>query len=66
VASGWTDDFAALPADWEEATATVQAELERRHGGDPRWQAAEEQSSRMGSLLAAGEVRGRMLVTQPA
>jgi SAM-dependent methyltransferase len=66
VASGWTDGFAALPADWEEATATVQAELERRHGDDPRWQAAEEQSSRMGSLLAAGEVRGRMLVTQPA
>jgi hypothetical protein len=44
--------------------ATVQAELERRHGEDPRWQTAEVQSSRMGSLLAAGEVRGRLLVLQ--
>lgn len=66
LTSGWTDHFAALPADWEDAMATVQAELERCHGGDARWQTAEEQSSRMGSLLAAGEVRGRLLVLQPA
>lgn len=62
--SGWTDHFAAFPADWEDVMATVQAELERRHGDDPRWQTAEEQSGRMGSLLAAGEVRGRMLVLE--
>lgn len=66
LTSGWTDHFAELPTDWEAAMAMVQAELERRHGDDPRWQRAEEQSSRMGSLLAAGEVRGRMLVLQPA
>ena len=40
-------------------------ELERRHGDDPRWQTAEGQSGRMGSLLAAGEVRGRLLVVRP-
>ena len=66
LTSGWTDHFAEFPADWEDAMATVQAELERRHGDDPRWRTAEEQSKRMGSLLAAGEVRGRMLVLQPA
>ena len=62
MTSGWTDHFAAFPADWEDVMATVQAELERHHGDDPRWQTAEEQSSKMGSLLAAGEVRGRMLL----
>lgn len=66
LASGWTDHFAALPADWQNAMATVQSELEHRHGDDRRWQAAEEQSNRMSSLLTAGEVRGRMLVLQAA
>ena len=65
VTSAWTDHFAAFPSDWEDVMATVQRELVRRHGDDPRWQAAQEQSSRIGSLLAAGEVRGRMLVLQP-
>lgn len=66
LTSGWTDDFAKLPADWENAMAVVQDELERRHGDDSRWQTAEEQSGKMGSLLSVGEVRGRLLVTQPA
>ena len=64
LTSSWTDHFAAFPADWEDVMATVQTELERLHGDDPRWQTAEVQSSRMGSLLAAGEIRGRMLVLQ--
>lgn len=63
--SGWVDHFAALPADWEDAMASVQAELERRHREDPRWESAQEQSNLMGTLLAAGEVRGRLLVLQP-
>lgn len=66
LTSGWTDHFAAFPADWEHVMATVQAELERDHGDDPRWKRAAEQSSRMGALLAAGEVRGKMLVLQSA
>lgn len=66
LTSGRTDHFAALPADWENAMATVQAELERLHGDDSRWQKAEVQSQRMGSLLAAGEVHGRLMVLQPA
>lgn len=63
--SGWTDHFATFPSGWEEVTSRVQRELEHRHRSDPRWQAAQKQSSQIGSLLAAGEVRGRMLVVQP-
>jgi SAM-dependent methyltransferase len=66
LTSAWTEHFAAFPSDWEDVMDNVQRELERLHEGDPRWQVAEEQSSRIGSLLAAGEVRGRMLVLQPA
>jgi hypothetical protein len=39
--------------------------LESRHGQDPRWQAAERQSERMGRLLDAGEVVGTLLVLVP-
>lgn len=63
--TGWTDHFATFPSGWEEVMSMVQRELDHRHGDDPRWQAAEKQSSQIGSLLAAGEVRGRMLVLQP-
>ncbi|XAS75382.1 methyltransferase domain-containing protein [Dermatophilaceae bacterium Sec6.4] len=66
LTSGWIEHFAALPAGWADATHTVQAELEHRHRNDPRWQRAEEQSSRMGALLTTGEVRGQLLVVQPA
>ena len=64
--SGWTDHFAAFPGSWEDAMGLVQTELEERHGNDPRWHRAEEQSDRMGALLEKGEVRGRLLVVGPA
>ncbi|MEO6955729.1 MAG: methyltransferase domain-containing protein [Antricoccus sp.] len=63
--SAWIDDFAAFPPDWEKTVADVQSRLERRHGDDVRWQQAQEQSSRMGALLEADEVRGHLLVLQP-
>jgi len=63
--SGRTDDFAGVSPTWQQATAAVQAELESRHGQDPRWQAAERQSDRMGRLLDAGEVVGTLLVLVP-
>lgn len=66
LASGWTDQFAAFPDAWENPMEQVQRELEQRHDNDPRWRRAEEQSKRMGSLLAAGEVRGRLLVVEPS
>lgn len=64
--SGRTDEFAADPPAWSQATAEVHNELQRRHGQDPRWQAAEQQSDRMGQLLDAGEVIGTLLIVGPA
>ena len=60
--SGRSDDFTAAPSAWQEATARVEAELERRHGSHPIWQTASEQAARMGQLLEAGEVTGELLV----
>lgn len=65
-ASGWIENFAALPAHWDDAVATVEDELERRHRHDARWRSAQQQSHRMGSLLEVSEVRGRLLVLQPS
>jgi SAM-dependent methyltransferase len=64
-ASGRTDDFATLPADWQHAVAALESELQRRHGDDQRWQTAEEQSNRMGGLLDSGEVIGLLQVLCP-
>jgi SAM-dependent methyltransferase len=61
-ASGRSDDFAATSPTWQEAATAVEAELAGRHGRDPRWQTAERQSDRMGRLLDAGEVVGRLLL----
>ncbi len=63
--SGRSDDFAASSPTWQEAATAVEAELASRHGQDPRWQTAERQSDRMGRLLDAGEVVGRLLVLVP-
>ena len=60
--SGRSDDFTAAPSAWLEATAQVEAELERRHGSHPSWQTASEQAARMGQLLEAREVTGKLLV----
>jgi SAM-dependent methyltransferase len=59
-------DFAAEPAEWQQRTAEVEDELRRRHGDDPRWRAAADQSDVMGRLLADGRVTGELLMTRPA
>ena len=59
-------DFAVAPPLWQHRVDVVEAELERRHGADGRFRTAERQSSRLGRLIAAGEVRGTMLVVRPA
>lgn len=64
VSTGWIDEFTRFPADWEDATAAAQAQLARRHGDDPRWRRAQQQSHLMGALLDTGEVRGQLLVVQ--
>jgi SAM-dependent methyltransferase len=43
--------------EWRERADAVEAEIERRHGDDPRWQEAQEQSARIGRLLGEGQVR---------
>ncbi len=58
-------DFAGTPTLWHEQADAVDAELERRHGDDPRWRTAEEQSDRIGALIGSGEVRGTLLVVRP-
>jgi SAM-dependent methyltransferase len=60
--SGRSDDFIAAPSAWQEATAQVEAELERRYGSHPSWRTASEQATRMGQLLEARQVTGKLLV----
>ena len=46
---------------WRERADAVEAEVQRRHGDDPRWAEAQEQSGRVGALLASGALRPRLL-----
>lgn len=58
-------DFAGSPPGWQDLAAAVDAELERRHGRDPDWQTAAEQSGRIGTLLSSGDLVGTLLVVRP-
>jgi hypothetical protein len=58
-------DFAGTPPLWQQRAAEVEAELERRHGDDPAWQVAGEQSAVIGRLLAAGELVGALVAARP-
>lgn len=57
-------NFAGLPLHWREHADAVDAELERRHGADPAWQTAEQQSAVIGRLLSAGDLAGTLLVAR--
>jgi SAM-dependent methyltransferase len=50
-------DLADSPADWTERADAVEAEIARRHGDDPAFQQAEENSRRVGRLLSSGALR---------
>jgi SAM-dependent methyltransferase len=52
-----TADLGDSPPEWSERADAVDAEVSRRHGDDPRWQQAQEQSGRVGRLLADGALR---------
>ena len=52
-----TADLGDSPPEWAERAAAVDAEVARRHGDDPRWEEAQEQSARVGRLLADGALR---------
>lgn len=62
VDSGSAADFAAAPPLWDEHSAAVDAELERRYGNDPAFRTAEQQSGIIGRLLAAGDLVGTLIV----
>ena len=50
-------DLGDSPEEWTRRADAVEAEVARRHGSDPAFLQAEEQSRRVGRLLAAGALR---------
>jgi SAM-dependent methyltransferase len=50
-------DLADSPPEWTERADAVEAEIARRHGDHPAFRQAEEQSGRVGRLLADGALR---------
>ena len=50
-------DLGDSPAEWTERADAVDAEVERRHGGDPAFRQAQENAQRVGRLLSVGELR---------
>jgi SAM-dependent methyltransferase len=54
-------DLSDSPAEWQQRADAVDAEVQRRHGDDPQWAEAEEQSGRVGRLLSSGALRPRLL-----
>ena len=50
-------DLSDSPEEWTRRADAVEAEVERRHGSDPAFGQAEEQSRRVGRLLADGALR---------
>ena len=50
-------DLADSPEAWTRAADAVDAEVERRHGQDPAFRQAQENSRRVGRLLSDGSLR---------
>ncbi|PZA18838.1 class I SAM-dependent methyltransferase, partial [Modestobacter versicolor] len=44
-------DLSDSPAEWQQRADAVDAEVERRHGGDPEWRQAQENARRVGRLI---------------
>lgn len=57
-------DLGDSPPGWSERADAVEAEIDRRHGDDPRRREAAEQSRRVGRLLSAGELRPWLVVAR--
>ncbi len=50
-------DLGDSPPEWQQRADAVAAEVARRHGQDPAFREAEEQSRRVGRLLSEGALR---------
>ncbi len=61
-----TADLSAASAFWQERAATVESELEHRHGASPAWRTAEAQSGRIGHLLKQGQLQSQVLLLERA
>jgi SAM-dependent methyltransferase len=59
-------DLADSPPEWQQRADAVDAEVQRRHGEDPRWAQAQEQSARVGRLIGSGALRPRLLAAVTA
>jgi SAM-dependent methyltransferase len=57
-----SQDMPEPPAAWQERTATVERELQRRCGHTPEFAAATGQSHRIGHLLEAGQLTNQVLL----
>jgi ubiquinone/menaquinone biosynthesis C-methylase UbiE len=58
-------DLSANPPSWNDRAQEVEAELRRRHGHDPSWLIASEQSERIGRMLADGALIATIAVVSP-
>ena len=52
---------ADAPVSWRARADRVEDALARRHGGDPRWEIAQEQTARMARLISGGRLRPTLL-----
>ena len=56
-------DLGDSPDEWSRRADAVEAEIERRHGDDPAFRQAQEQSGRVGRLLSDGALRPWLGIT---
>ena len=59
-----SEDMPAPPAGWQDRTAAVERELQRRFGSTPQLTAATEQSHRIGQLLSSGQLTSQVLLLE--
>jgi len=52
-----SDGLAQTPVAWQERADAVDDLMARRHGDDPRWQRAQQQTARISRLIGGGHVR---------
>jgi hypothetical protein len=58
----WADDLAEADATWHRREEAIEGAIRAAHGDDDRYVTVKRQEQRMGELLEAGRVRGRLLV----
>jgi SAM-dependent methyltransferase len=57
-----TADLPSSSPSWRDRTGAVESALDRRHGQDPAWRTAEDQSARIGHLLQEGQLQSQVLI----